>query len=1024
MKKVDKKLNRSQIVTICVASAALLLLIACITVSIIVSNLGSDSTVSNETTDIMTELGESMYLNQCVAYEPIEEAEITAILVDNSNGRFSLTRAPDELGSFILSYFKDGEEQETVVYQPDIYTNDPAFDYESLYAIETNDSYGRIYLLTYLCSAIGTPYFKERIELPSDQEQRDAYMRAYGLTQNEVSTVSFNYSRRDANGNTVRDENGNLVEETCSIIIGNQAVSGQGYYFMVIDGNEDRKNYVYYTGGTYFKYALLGFHEFVKGTLVSEGVDEDSLYGPYLTTDFKEWVGTVYKEEGDQLTEELVKNAEVVTNANVYVPIDKGITHEPDSDGADGYTKLSDELVIDLIKLYKSDDQADDGALKNYERIKNALMNSTNGSGKDILLTFIEKFYSDGEKTVELGDSTEIKYIYTISAIESVVNTAEEKTEGSVALSDDYVKVTYRYTLGTETCKHDCHALIKMSDLVKMGKETLFVGKTIGTLDEPITLEIDYSENNALIHSQQTVVTSIVSIYDQNGVEQTKIDSNSDVYIYCYRVVNGVKSNMISLPVRMSETINEEYAQIQKAILGLSVGSCDITAYEEDVLYEYMRPFTAYRINEIKQFTANEIKASFKFSNASERDPFYGETFFETTLEDSNKLYALNSGACEGVVKFLGGIGVDSSSAVGLSGTTVCVGLTTENMNKYGVYANRIYFELPREIEEKTSDSSTGTDDDGTVDADELSDYIWAYTLGFTLYISDETYNENNEKVRYVASDMYDLIAEISAEGFEFLDLEFTEFWARKNLINVAVEDIEVFKLDFNMTNSDGSDMKGSYKFELNFTERYYGYNDKGQYQSSIDKDYFDQDGYTYTGTGTHQVVYASASSDAFDTELKDYLGSNKSVDLTAFYNNDYVYGSEISVGVNTFNEALQVVQFTRYQGALEESEKVYDESGESFDESRYIFQMSIKVNDGSNYYYTYRFYRVDDRRIMVSLYRSIVDPITGENVKVASMDGVSDFYVSTFAFKQIVNSFVMLLNGEEFSEAPGYPEQ
>jgi hypothetical protein len=53
----------------------------------------------------------------------------------------------------------------------------------------------------------------------------------------------------------------------------------------------------------------------------------------------------------------------------------------------------------------------------------------------------------------------------------------------------------------------------------------------------------------------------------------------------------------------------------------------------------------------------------------------------------------------------------------------------------------------------------------------------------------------------------------------------------------------------------------------------------------------------------------------------------------------------------------------------------------------------------------------------MVSLCRTDSD-----GVKVG--DGVSDFYISKFAFKKIVRGFISILNAEDVDSDVGYPEE
>ena len=68
---------------------------------------------------------------------------------------------------------------------------------------------------------------------------------------------------------------------------------------------------------------------------------------------------------------------------------------------------------------------------------------------------------------------------------------------------------------------------------------------------------------------------------------------------------------------------------------------------------------------------------------------------------------------------------------------------------------------------------------------------------------------------------------------------------------------------------------------------------------------------------------------------------------------------------------------------------------------------MHLQV-EGKEYYYTYDFYKIDDHRVMISLYRSDAD-----GNKIDTLGEISDFYISTSDFELIVNNYIKLLNGQ-----------
>ena len=1093
MKVVNKKLNKAQLATVCLLVVSILLLSAYLLVSAIIKNRASapsGNTGSGSSLELWE--GESSYLNQPVAYPAIQEKQILLLRVDGPEGKFDIARYPDDQGSFMFHYYVDGEEK-SIPYVPPIYSAESNFSYESLYAVEQNDGYGRIYLLTYLCSAIGSPYFTERIDLPEGDDadsvaKRNALLTEYGLTQQDSTMISFTYGERDSQTGLIVEGS----EKVHNVAVGKKAVSGIGYYFMV-----DGRNCVYYTQSEYFKYALVGFHKFVKGMLVSAGLSVDSTYEPYLTTDFKTWIGTVYKEESDKVftytqaeIDKGYENPEVIVNASVKTPI-TDVDFKPGDSDFDGYGVDDGGLYTFNLQQLKS--------REDFKRITSALVGKNVGSyeNEKILLTLLQAVYNSDTKRIDFGgDFGEVLYSYEVSAIESVISDTSERTEGQVGADDGLVKITYRYTVGDFTIQHDCHAVINLNDLSDSDRAKL-VGLDIGPLATPITLDITYFRNvyeytvekieavinsddtekttdtvlskdnklrivysvklngevvetgktatvdlttvpsadalvfrgaqigvdlddderlvfkkidtNAPTRSEKFTITEILAIKDDNEASMSVVTAASTVYFSYSYEIDGVEVESGTDRVRLASIEDSNrFAPLKTELLGMSTGKISkggFTVFNSDYHYEWMREFVTYEISEIKYFVVNEIVVSFAFSNASERDPYYGDTFFKNTLKNEYSLYGLNSDSCEEVVKYFGGIGTDSSSALGFAGETVAVGLTPRVMDEYGLYAHRIYFELPRYIEDATG----GTEGDTS---EKLSDYSWKWELGFTLYISDPLFDEDGTRVRYIGSDMYDLVAKVPADNLDFLERDFVDFWARRNVLMMSVSNLDEMKLTFNM-----DDLKGEYTFDVTF-DTYYGGYVNGEYVTSLEK---------FNGSSPidEQRVNVSTTSDSFNTKIKELMeaaGDGKYVyGLTPLYDRTmgdgtttYYPGSYDTLGTAYFNAAFEIIQLTRYHGMHGLTDK---EKAEMYDTCKVIFSISLKV-EGTEEYYTYDFYRVDDRRIVVSLYRTDTDG--------RILDGgmkVSDFYITTFAFKKIVGNYVNLLNGNEVDEEISYPE-
>ena len=997
MKAVERKLKKSHLAIIWLLVISLLLAAAYVAV-IVIANRRAGTGSSSAGNTITPIEGEGIYLNQLVAYPSIEEGQITFIEIENKNGKFGVSRYPNDLGNFLFHYYVDGQEG-SIPYMPPILNAEGEYSYENLYAIETGDGYGMIYYLTYLCAALGAPYVSERIELPATDteeniEKRNALLREYGLTK-DSPTVYFTYGKRDSStGHIIEDS-----EDYHYIVIGEKALSGNGYYFMV-----DNRNYVYYTKSEYFSYALAGFNEFIKGMLVAEGIEGESVYGPYLTTDFKKWTTTMYKSESDKVfTNDTAAyknfdNPNVVVNGSYVVSVDKGLEYVPEGDVFSGYETVSGtDFSFDLEALKKHPE---------YERIKGALVGKNVGSYAEnkILLTLLTELSDSDAKLLTLGDEP-IRYEYTIKKIESVISDGGERGDGVVGESDTLIKVTYRYTVGGVGVQHDCHAVVNLNDLQESDRAK-FVGLSVGEELSGVEFTVDYTAENALKSNEKYVLTGVTSIfnvddYGTGAILTDVITAESYVNVTFYRSVGGVRGETQSAVIRLCDIKDtDKLAPLKELLLGKGKGTYNEVVYNTDYYYEVMREFVAYEIDEIEYFVANEIVVSFCFENASARDPFYADTFFKNTLTNEYKLYGLNAGSCETAVKLLGGIGTDSNSAVGLSGTTVAVGLNIANMEKYGLFAHKIYFEMPRGIFD-------ASEEEGASDSDVLSDFDWLSTLGFNLYISDSVYDEDGARIRYIGSDMYDVIVKVPAADFDFLEYGFVEFWARKNILMMDITNLTGLKLEFNM-----SDLKGEYNFEVKFQQAYAGYVN-GQLVVRPEQ-------FQGSSPVEEEVIHVKASDNAFSTAFKDRFGTNWGA-LSTLYdhtmgdgNETYYPGSKDTLGAAYFNSVYETLQLTTYLDCLTEQEQAAAKTNGP------VLEMTLRLIERKGEYcaYKYSFYRLDDRRVMVSLTKYETDE-KGNVIK--EIGEVSDFYISTFAFKRVVNQYITLLNGQKIDESIGY---
>ena len=150
------------------------------------------------------------------------------------------------------------------------------------------------------------------------------------------------------------------------------------------------------------------------------------------------------------------------------------------------------------------------------------------------------------------------------------------------------------------------------------------------------------------------------------------------------------------------------------------------------------------------------------------------------------------------------------------------------------------------------------------------------------------------------------------------------------------------------------------------------------------------------------------------ETEVTKYINAitsgDKKVSVTNLYNMIMGGGEELflpnsieTVGVSNFMLAFQLMQMTTYQGVLSEEEQ------EAAKDAPKLMSIKLKLmgENSSPYTYVYDFYRASDRKIMVSTYR-----VNKSGEVIGSV--VSDFYLSTFSFKKLVNGYLSVLNAEE----------
>ena len=966
-----KKLKRPVLLAITAGVLALLTVAAILLNTLLAADDGDGGT--KKPAPEIIEGVEDVFNGMAVAFPRVEETHMSFIRVLGEQEYFLMRESAEgeeeSKNAPFRFYYRDAAD-ELQMYYPDICVQDPTFEYEDLYAVEQSDSFGSIPKLTYLCVAIGTPYFDERIELPEDAAEREIELKRFGLSDADTPIrVDFNYETKE--GET----------KTHTLKIGKKNITGVGYYFTV-----DDRAYVYSGSNNYFDYALLDFADYISPILTAAGLPQDNAFEPYLTTDFKQWVNTIHETEGEILT------APAGADERIADVIMKAIRYTPsinDKNYTSGYIVDNERgISFDIDAFAKSG---------RYDGIVSQIMGMKIGKLEQPLRISFPTY----SKTVELEGGKSAEYEYTFTAIEAAISNGVETTEaGAPVGAADSIKVTYRLSIGGKSVSdYDMHGIIRLdAEMLTDEVRAALSGASIGKLDTPPVLKVVYDENNTVVREVKIVITEIIKIFNDKNEDIETAGVGTKV-MYRHKIVldgeelGGDYTDAVTITENMSGTAKD----IADALSGKKVGKLSapidiegVTAYSEGVA-----DFIAYEISELRYFVTSKLITSFRFEQASDRDAYYGESFYANTMENTDGslhkygIYALNASSCEAVVRLFGGLETNASQSTGLIGLeTVAVGLTPEIMKEYDLYDHTVYFEIPRGI------TSIVYDDVPTDEfLDSLDDYTYYSTLGFTLYIS----RPQSDGSRFIASSQYDVVAKVDAERFPFLEMNFIEFYARRNLILTSISDINNITLDFYM-----EDLYGTYSNELQHTELY-AYNGRLYTKSQLTEEELSS-ATKYDGIN----VTVTPSGECSDTKFSDFLREKGYTYSSLYEFYDKKTHDLDSLGTANFKEFAEILFYTRYESFYKEGESK---------EGPLLMKMKVRLYEGYSVYdYVYEFYRTSDRRVMVKLYRE--DRIDGTKIQ-----EVSDFYISTFAFKKAVNAYMGILNGDNIDGEIPYPD-
>ena len=965
------------------------------------------SITPDQTTDSTADLdileGESSYLGVPIAYPRIESSGVDSISIwvkdENGSGhKLSFAIQRSGMGVYKNSFYFSYTDQNGVIvdYTPPIADADPYFSYDDLHAAATDTSSSSsvaIPKITYITTALGALYFDERMDVPSDDAKKAAFLSRYGIDDDSVKII-------------IEAENVDGKDVSYAVTIGKKTVTGSTYYFTVADideqGNYVERPYVYATKTNYLDYALVNFESFIHSTLVSAGLSQDSSLEPIFTNGYYQWKNAIYKYRTDN-------------DGNIlgYYYVKDGKETDVDS----WYVDKDDKTVLDTVRITPYDYIPTGTKLQEYEQLGYIIGDdgylvspvqkieidladfAKYGNNRYIVstLTGIKGgAVLDTTLATQLGDFKDVLFViteeetykYVISSVESVFENGKEVVTDDPTVPNEAVKVTYDYyVLDKKQNSTPLHAVIVLDEsaaiIDQATRDTL---SNIGVGDCNVEFDIHYTMGdddaaaNAIVCTTKIILRQINGIYDTTGRYLSKATATSfvsftysveTVYTYGDTVVYTEEADA-DAPMIVDLSDGEVSDEVREFFVGKAMDDYEhmnLVVTTTKTYHEPMRDFYTFDIKSVSSTVKSEPVVAFKYLRADSPayDPFYRESIYENLLTNEYGAYALNAQSCQTVVSILGGVGESANTSDGLKGSkTVAVGITPEVMEKYGLYANTILFILPRGFYD--------ADPEGIYDRDIYGSYD---ELAFELYISDET----EDGKRYIGSKMYDIVAEIDAANFRFLDSSFIDIWARRSVAMVDVDDIEKMGISLNF-----DDVYGSYNFMF-ITKT--ASNDNGDKKDVL---------YIY-GAADKTKPYT-------ENEFTKYAAeTNTSGALAAYIDGVYEalsgektpYGKE-GDGVSNYKEFLRILYTTYYCHSLTSEEQ------QAYKSNKVLMELSFELKESDNKY-CFEFRRVSDSYVMVSIYTEDADG----NI----FDAASNFCISTSAFKKIASSFVDILNGK-----------
>ena len=875
----------------------------------------------------------------------------------------------------------------TVVIDERIKPEDGVFDQQFLskYGLSSADDPAYFELITYLRDGRGNYLFASLVDgsLLVGYDETDG--KYYCIT--EAGTKGEEYPYGEETLTPAAD-----TDSSTRVYVGNPTVDDTGYY-LYLEG----RNTVYTVSGGYLADVVerdMGYYVAPRAVIQSE-----SSYANQLTPYFTIFHGSFTDEVG----------APVEGGMTLGFTTDSIWTVDSDTTPHSGIWEYGKYTALDLSERDLNPLFAAYLVGRQVGDTLDMLLPAANlaETGKEVSYTLLRvEGIFDGDTyvktgTVSDGDGVVISYTqpgaltgdgtratlygYVDLSRTDLPQELRDLLVGQTVMSDSYLNQTWTYTYGT--AHPDLYTVTVQMEKIAGVKRPDGTSLKVVTYGSEVELSYVFLEEGKPLGS-----------YDLTLKIPAEADFESDSAWVEAGYAEGTVYTMRTLARAL---IGKE---VKSYLAGDGTSSLTV-----DIQYpiEYIEDFTLYDGATVEFATDYEEILSFAHTNS--KSVFYGSGVYSILAPLDKTLYGLDGDAAYKVLQRFENLVGDE---------TVDVGLDTEAMRKYGLYAYQVYYEMPRDC--------YSADNNGS------SSFFYKSKIGFHLYISEV----QPDGSRYVGSDQYDIVIRFDAgDTFDFVDWDFETSWVQNNLLLISYENLRGMVFDLNYAEEEYNHVWG---FDV-AVDRAYPYPKQtwkdGELVTTYDYmprlfaslvdggkgdgsaltyeelraifDYevtTDTEDYSELPYNSQTHIQAGRYIQTISDNLRYIYELQNGRDLDAVYGNKNTFDTVNGDGTYYLRVLLFLLNSTRYWGAAADDLTEADIAALMADDANRTMTLALTLNDtaGKEYGYTLRFYNYSGHSLV-----SITDERAG---------GAEShyFYVQAREVNRIAEAVIALTQGQE----------